>query len=64
MKEQEYIDVRDLSHVLNALQSLGSVVPGCQPAIDSTDWTNVMGQLQEWQEALFESLEVDEADDD
>lgn len=56
MTEAEYIMVRNLADVTNALNILRDVMPNS--VIDDKALTQIKGQLSEWQQAIHEKIQV------
>lgn len=57
MKERDYIDVRDLSTLINACQILQNISPDNQPVIPSDEFAKVVDSLTTWRDALFRKIQ-------
>lgn len=65
LTEQAYIDVRDLSNILNADAILRDITVDSQPIIAKDEYQMVMKTLLKWKESLFDKIQADrDATDD
>lgn len=60
MTEQEYINVRELSSVLDARAILRNVVAENSKVISVQEYRHIMELLGDWQDKLFKAIETKE----
>ena len=53
MTEQEYINVKDLGHITDAIGCLNNICPAISENIPTEEYSDVMDILREWQDYLF-----------
>jgi len=58
MTEQEYINVRDLSHVLSAEHTLRQICIANQPNIPKEEYKKVVALVSGWTEKMFKQIET------
>lgn len=59
MTEQEYINVRELSSVLDAKMILRDIVVANSKVISKEDHSTVLHILSKWEDGLFELAKID-----
>lgn len=64
MTEQEFINVGDITHIHNAVQSLSDICIANQPCIDADEFSLVILQLRRWQIKIRNSFEIENPDDE
>jgi len=63
MKEQEYIDTKALGTITSAINTLKDLVPeNLKDTIRDGEYKKALGTLCDWQERLFEKIEIEEED--
>jgi hypothetical protein len=62
MKEQDYINVRELSNVMNAKGILRDIIPENSKVITQDKLSTVMKILSEWQDELFSIIKTEDED--
>ncbi len=58
MKEQDYINVRELSAVLDAKNILRSIIPANSKVISEEEFREVMSLVSDWEIKLFNIIET------
>lgn len=53
MSEQDYINVRDLSNIMHAIEMLRGICAPNQPIIPEMELSAILDKLYQWQEQLF-----------
>ena len=64
VKEQEYINVADLTRIRAAAELLRAITPSISPVIETAGLQHIMIQLHQWDEALMWRIEIEGEDDD
>jgi hypothetical protein len=58
MTEREYINVRELSQVIDAIKILSCIVPDNSEVISGVKYRSVMEIIYTWQEKLYKKCKV------
>ncbi len=58
MKEQEYIDVRNLSAIMYAKRILVDALPNPSEVIDKGELQDVLAKLSKWETDLFNKIKI------
>lgn len=56
LTEQAYIDVRDLSNILNCNAILRDITIENQRSINKSEYQDVLAKLSKWKDALFTKI--------
>lgn len=58
MTEAEYIEVKDLGHIINAINCLSNILPVNSKHVTTEEYKTVMEIISTWKDKHFESIEL------